>query len=330
MDRAEKWGLGVALLGHVVLFGLLSAGFLSRRPPEPPKAKSVDISLVDAVALQSAAPPVPEPAAQSRAPEPAPPEDAAPPAPAPEPKPEPVPAPPAPKAKPEPLPKPKPEPAPAPKPAPKAKPEPAPAPKPAPKAPPLKKPPEEKEAKPDRTRTPAAKDATPAKASAAAKPAATAARGTGSTPLSRKPRAGGSILDADFRKGLTMSPSPSKATTPPPGATMNAQAAADIGSAIKRQVQPCADRQINPGPGASRIVVVVRLSINRDGSLAAPPAIAGDPQGVDDENGRYVDAVKRNAIATFTGCSPLRDLPPDLYDVPRGWKTFSLRYRLPG
>lgn len=326
MDRAEKWGLGVALLGHVVLFGLLSAGFLSRRPPEPPKAKPIDISLVDAVALQSAAPPVPEPAAQSRAPEPAPPEDAAPPAPAPEPKPEPVP--PAPKAKPEPLPKPKSEPAPAPKPAPKAKPEPAPAPKPLPKAPPLKKPSEEKQAKPDRTRTLAARDASPVGASAAARPAVTAARGTGSTPLGRKPRAGGSILDPDFRKGLTLSPSPSKATTPPPGATMNAQAAADIGSAIRRQVQPCANRQIIPGPGASRIKVIVRLSMNRDGSLAAPPVI-GDAQGVDDENSRYVDAVKRAALATFTGCSPLRDLPPGLYDVPRGWKTFTLRYNLP-
>jgi hypothetical protein len=95
-------------------------------------------------------------------------------------------------------------------------------------------------------------------------------------------------------------------------------------------VQPCADRQNNPGPGASRIVVTIRLQLNRDGTLNGRPVIAEAHGGVDDENRRYVDAIDRNAIATFMGCAPLRGLPPELYDVPRGWKTFSLRYKLPG
>ena len=34
MDRAEKVGLGVAVVGHVVLFGLLSVGFLATPNPE--------------------------------------------------------------------------------------------------------------------------------------------------------------------------------------------------------------------------------------------------------------------------------------------------------
>ena len=110
---------------------------------------------------------------------------------------------------------------------------------------------------------------------------------------------------------------------------MSAKAAADIGSAIIRQVQPCADRQIIPGPGAERIRVAIRLSINRDGSLAGRPQIVGH-DGVDDSNARYVDRVDDLAIATFVGCAPLRGLPPELYAVPRGWKLFTLRYKLPG
>ena len=39
---------------------------------------------------------------------------------------------------------------------------------------------------------------------------------------------------------------------------------------------------------------------------------------------------KTFAVAAFTGCSPLRGLPQELYDVPRGWNNFTMRYRLPG
>ncbi len=52
--------------------------------------------------------------------------------------------------------------------------------------------------------------------------------------------------------------------------------------------------------------------------------------GVDGENERYVDRVDDLAIATFKGCSPLRGLPAELYDVPGGWSNFTLRYKLPG
>lgn len=116
-------------------------------------------------------------------------------------------------------------------------------------------------------------------------------------------------------------------STNPPAAKMSAQAAADIGSAIQRQVQPCANRQVNPGPGADQIRVVVNLRINRDGSLAGPPRIVGHT-GVDDSNQRYVTRVDDAVRAIFAACSPLRGLPDELYDVPNGWKSFTLRYRL--
>ena len=77
-----------------------------------------------------------------------------------------------------------------------------------------------------------------------------------------------------------------------------------------------------------RIKVTVALKLNRDGSLRARPVVE-DAAGVDDENRRYVERVKDMAIATFVGCSPLHDLPGDLYDVPGGWSDFALRYKLP-
>ncbi len=298
MTRNEGLGLGLAVIGHVVLFALLSLAWLAPKTPPVP-SQPIEVSLVDAVALDQHAPAAPEPPSPSTAPEPGPPADAPPPAKAAEVAPDPAP----------------------PKPQPKAVPPPKPAPMPAP-AP--KKPVAEKTDKPDRSK------ASPAKVAAPSTRAVAATKGNGSDARATKPKATGSLLDDDFRKGLTQAPSRAKPSEAAPGAVMNAQAAANIGSAIQRQIQPCANRQVIPGPGANRIVATVRLQINRDGSLAARPTIADDHGGVDDENRRYVDAVDRAAIATFMGCQPLRGLPPDLYDVPRGWKVFNLRYKMPG
>lgn len=137
-----------------------------------------------------------------------------------------------------------------------------------------------------------------------------------------------SLIGDDILKGLGRDPSPSRSQRAP-AATMSAQAAADIGSAIRRQVQPCADRQVDPGPGASRIVTTINLRLNRDGSLAARPRVVRQ-SGLDDENRRYADRVADLAIASFVGCAPLRGLPEELYDVPRGWGNFTMNYRLPG
>src|SRR5258706_1385523 len=78
MDRTEKTGLAVAIVGHIILFGLLSVGFLSTPNPEQLKPKPIDISLVDDVGLQAQAPQSTVPPAQSRAPDLGNPEDAAP------------------------------------------------------------------------------------------------------------------------------------------------------------------------------------------------------------------------------------------------------------
>jgi hypothetical protein len=121
---------------------------------------------------------------------------------------------------------------------------------------------------------------------------------------------------------------PNSRSANPPAATMSAAAAADIAQAIARQVQPCADRQIYPGPGSERIVTPIMLSLNRDGSLKGRPRI-GQQRGLDEENSRYARRVADLAVNAFVSCAPLRGLPQDLYDVPRGWASFTMNYRLP-
>lgn len=178
---------------------------------------------------------------------------------------------------------------------------------------------------------PAPKQAEPAPSRERAKPQAVRERPADSkrkAAAAAQERPRGSRLGADLLKGIGRDPSPSRETNPP-AATMSRQAAADIGSAIKRQVQPCADQQVNPGPGANRIVTSINLRLNRDGSLSGRPRVVGQT-GIDDENRRYADRVADLAIASFVGCAPLRGLPDDLYDVPNGWRNFTMNYSLPG
>ena len=76
MDRAERTGLWVAVIGHALLFGALSVSLLSPKPKLPPANPPIAVDLVDAVA-QASAPPAPSDA-------PAEPEAPTPPAPKPE------------------------------------------------------------------------------------------------------------------------------------------------------------------------------------------------------------------------------------------------------
>ena len=188
-------------------------------------------------------------------------------------------------------------------------PAPAPAPKPAARPAPPKASPAPARPAPSKP-APAAKPA-PSKPAQAAKPGA--ARPTGR-------------LDGVL-KGVSDRASESRSTNAP-AAVMNAQAMASIGGLIRRQVQPCADRMVNPGPGASRIKVRINLKLNRNGSLRAPPSVEG-VSGLDEENRRYAQRVKEMAVAAFTSCSPLRGLPTELYAVSNGWSDFDMNYNLP-
>ncbi|HVI98358.1 MAG TPA: cell envelope biogenesis protein TolA [Sphingomonas sp.] len=292
MDRAEKTGLGIAIAAHVVLFGLLSVGFLATPNPMSLKSSPMDVALTDDIGLESTAPST-TPPAQSVAPDLGAPEDAAAPAPS-EAAPQPLPPTPQPKA------------APPPRPSEVAKPQ-----------PPKKAAPQ----KPDRAeRTPPKREASPP----AKKPSP--AKSTGSDSKSTRDRPRGSRLGDDFLKGITDQASDSKSQTPS-ASSVSPQVLAGLEAAIRRQIQPCADRQVNPGPGANEIVTVLNLRLNRNGTLAAAPRVVRQ-DGVNSSNGRYARRVIDLGIAAFKGCSPLK-LPQEYYQTSNGgWSNLNYHWQL--
>lgn len=332
MDRADGAGLSVAVAGHVALFGVLSLGLAASVPPKPVPPPAMEVEFVETMALEpAAAEPVAEQQA-AEAPEIGPMEEAMP-APAPVVTPAPVPEPVAVTPPPEPVAAP-PRPAPRPEPV-RAKPvkQAAPKPKPAPARTPAPKPAPAKKA----AAKPAPPKAAPAKTAAKATPVKTAAR-TKSAPGKATAQASGngektaaraSRLGKDFLAGLS-DPSPAKAKAASAAPVMSADAMAGIQAAIKRQIQPCANRNVNPGPGASRITVKLNVRLNKDGSLAGAPRVVST-SGVDDENSRYEKRVADLAIAAYKGCAPMKGLPVDLYRTAKGgWSNVNMNYKLPG
>ena len=264
MDRAEATGLGVAVLGHALLFAVLTLTWLAQSKPLP-LTDPVEVQLVDDVGLRSAQPKVAaEEPAPSVAPEIAPPEPVA--APTPQP----------------------------PLPQPKAKATPPP---PAPS--PVAKP------KPSHLATDLALATTAATVTAKAKPK-------------------GARLGANFLDGISDKPSASTSKTPK-AATIDAKAMAGLADAIRRQVQPCADRITNPGPGASDIRTKLHLVMTKDGRFASTPEMMAQT-GVTDDNQRYAQRVKELAIGAFTQCAPFH-LPAELYQG--GWNNIIMNYKLP-
>ena len=84
--RSDQKGLGLAVVGHLLLFAALTLTIAKRVPPVQPPVEAMDVQLVDAVGLRSAAPvPATEAPQEMQAPDQAPPQDAPPPAPSPTP-----------------------------------------------------------------------------------------------------------------------------------------------------------------------------------------------------------------------------------------------------
>lgn len=135
-----------------------------------------------------------------------------------------------------------------------------------------------------------------------------------------------SRLGDDFLNGIKEVPAATPRSAAP---AFSASVMASIQQAIRRQIQPCADRQVNPGPGANRIRVTLNLRLSRAGRLSRPPEVVRTT-GVDDENARYEDRVKDLAVAAYVGCAPLAGLPPELYQTAQGgWSNINMTYRLP-
>ena len=227
MDRADRAGLGIAVAGHVLVFGALSIGLIARpKPSLPPPPPPVDIQIVDEAALKDSAPtPSQAPPAQSTAPEVAPPVEAPPP-------PEPVVAPP---------PAPVPAPTPAPVPRVVARPKPTPVLKPLPQKPPPKR---------AAAKTPPAR---PTLKLALATPTRSAAQ--------TRPR--GVHLGPNFLKGIVDHPTASTAQTP--RAPVGALATASIGRMVREQLKP--HWKAPTGADAELLRTELSIALNPDGSV---------------------------------------------------------------
>ncbi|KFG90291.1 putative TolA protein [Sphingobium herbicidovorans NBRC 16415] len=293
MERAEKIGLGVASAGHVLLFGLLSVGFLATPNPLKLNSPPMDVSLVDDAALQSTAPQVSlQPPPPSVAPDEGPTEDAAPapvPEPAPAPEPEPTPAPPPPKPAP---------PKKAEKPTP-AKPKPAPAKKEVAKATPKPKPAPAK---------PAAKPA-PSKAKPAAKPKANAPARASGQGKAEKPK--GSLLGKDFLKGIDTEADAPRKAAPPPAAAMGPAQKAALDRLISDQIYR--HLKLPSGADVELLVAFLEVRLDRNGRVIGRPEVL-DIQGRTASNSPQVSIYKERAVQAVLQASPFRGLPAEYYD----------------
>lgn len=294
MDRVERNGLGLALIGHVALFGALSVSLL--KPPELPRIENepVEVELVTQIADETTAPdPQPTPPAPAKAeaetlaePEPLPKVEPAPPLPKPVP----------PVAKPVPKPVPKPLPKPIPKPVPK------PAPKPLPKPTPAKPAPAKVTPKP-----------APAKPTPA-KPALKPAKERGPTG-----RIDGILGGPSQKPGVSPSPKP-PAAKPGPSAADLAAIKRALGAEIGRQIKP---RWKAPtGVDVDQLVTILSWDLNPDGSLSGAPRFVSQ-SGVTPSNQAQAALHRDNAIRAVRAASPFT-LPQEHYAL---WKSVvSIRF----
>ena len=270
MDRAEKTGFGVAVLGHA---GLLAALIWLGMPrSEAPPTKAFEVSFVDEVGLTSAAPqPTQVPAAAATAPEAGPAEDAAP-------------------ALPQPAPS-------------------VPDPRPAPQQPPLSA---SARQRPEPPRQRPAREI-PRETRAQPKQTRPSPAGTGE-------RTRRSLIGEDILEGIG-NDRQSRSNTPP--ASVPGEARASINAAIRRALVPC-ERQPLPAPEASAIKVNVRVTLNRDGSLADADVV----RVINDDPSlrNYEQRMRDLALAIVRGCTPIRGLPAEYYDAPRGWRQFTYQF----
>jgi len=313
MERAEKIGFGIATAAHVLLFGVLSAGFLTTPNPLKLNSPPMDVSLVDEVALQSAAPEISRtPPPPSVAPEVG---ETAEPAPSEPTPPEPEVAPPPPPKPTPPAPRPVPKPAPATRPVERAKPKP-PAPKPA-AAKPKPAPPAERAKPAPAKEKPKAAPAKAAPSKAPAKPAPAkpaAAMGKGQTD---RPR--GSQLGPDFLKGIQSEGPRSPAPAAPAASVVGAKQKAALDGEIRRQLKP--HWKAPTGADAEQLRTIVAVELTQSGAISGAPEVV-DTTGITASNRAQVKLHQELAVKAIRLAAPFK-LPLDLYD---GWKSLRIAF----
>jgi hypothetical protein len=108
------------------------------------------------------------------------------------------------------------------------------------------------------------------------------------------------------------------------GAVVSAEAKASMDAAILRALQPCR-RQALPSPEAGAIRVRVEVTLSPTGGLASARVLS--VTGATGSLAIYEQRMRDLATNVIEQCAPIRGLPAEYYDVPRGWRTF--RYVFP-
>lgn len=106
----------------------------------------------------------------------------------------------------------------------------------------------------------------------------------------------------------------------PKQAKLSAIQAATLEQAIRVQIAPCWNPPIG-GADVAEMTAVLRIRLNRDGTVAAPPEFVSQT-GATAGNQAYARAFVETARRAVLRCAPLQ-LPADLYSY---WREFELNF----
>jgi hypothetical protein len=144
-----------------------------------------------------------------------------------------------------------------------------------------------------------------------AKPAPTAGQNAALVDKS-KPKAAKPAEAQDFAKSIE--------DAIPKQAKLSAIQAATLEQAIRAQIAPCWNPPIG-GADVADMTAVLRIRLNRDGTVAAPPEFVSQT-GATAGNQAYARAFVETARRAVLRCSPLQ-LPADLFSY---WREFELNF----
>lgn len=106
----------------------------------------------------------------------------------------------------------------------------------------------------------------------------------------------------------------------PKNAQLSAIQTATLEQAIRAQIAPCWNPPLG-GADVTGMTVLLRIRLNRDGAIAAPPEFVSQT-GATAGNQAYARAFTETAKRAILRCAPLK-LPDDLYAY---WREFELNF----
>ena len=131
-------------------------------------------------------------------------------------------------------------------------------------------------------------------------------------PVARPQTAGATRIGSDFLKGV---PGAQKSGASQNQAAANAgpQVRASFAQAVLRQVKPNWQGRVPQGLNTDKIVTILAVELNRDGSLARAPTLVRQT-GIDDTNRAQAQRHLEEAIKAVQLSQPFR-LPPDMFEA---------------